>query len=326
MAVSRRELFKAAGAGGALAALGTLGGATAAAQGQNADEVATQPVPDFPLGPGGRKPVFLPRPGSTDPADHSRNDVLFWSDQLTEHAVFLAMLLPGAEAAQLRRQALQFRDTFLEHFNTVQRASIDRENFRDVDRQTGELVKPFIDFKLRLEEALRTGQIRGLVYPTFAAHIAAEGEHFVRRLENLTRGNIEFDLSELVPFWSRIMGEHALFAAHLLDPREATLIDQARALGATFLELGSRGDVAGLAAASELIIGFKETAETGIEAGQIQSIIHPVLADHIRREALKFRDELTRTVGTGPGAAGPPARAPAPGPAPAPAPAQVPPR
>jgi hypothetical protein len=213
-----------------------------------------------------------------------------------EHGLFLAMLLPGDEAADLRQQALRFQAAFQQHFAAVQQASVDQGNFRDVNRQTAELVKPFIEFKLRLEEALRTGQIRGLVYPAFAAHIAAEGEHFVMRLDNLSRGNVEFDLAELVPFWSRIMGEHALFAAHLLDPREGTLIDQARTMAARFQALGSSGDVAGLAAAGELILGFKETAETGIEAGRIQSIIHPALADHIRREAIKFRDELARTV------------------------------
>ena len=300
MAVSRRDVIKTAGATGALAALGTFGPRTAAAdQEQTAVQQASQ---DFPLGPGGRKPVVLPEPGSTDLAAHSRSDVLFWSDQLTEHALFLAMLLPGAEAASLRQQALAFQNTFLQHFMAVQQASIDRDNFRDVNRQTMELVRPFIEFKLTLEEALRTGRIRGLVYPTFAAHIAAEGEHFAMRLDNLSRGNVEFDLGELVSFWSRIMGEHAVFTAHLLDPREGTLIEQARTMAATFQALGTSRDVAGLAAASELILGFKETAETGIEAGQIQSIIHPALADHVRREAIKFRDELTRTLGTGAGA------------------------
>ena len=178
----------------------------------------------------------------------------------------------------------------------VQRATVDRDTYRDVNRTSGELARPFIDFKLRLEEALRTGQIRGLIYPTFAAHVAAEGEHFVGRLDQLSRGQIEFDLADLVPFWSRIMGEHAAFAAHLLDPREASLIAQAAAMAASFQALAVSGDAAGLAAAGELILNFKESAEAGIEAGQIQSIIHPALADHIRREAVKFRDELARAM------------------------------
>jgi len=41
-------------------------------------------------------------------------------------------------------------------------------------------------------------------------------------------------------------------------------------------------------------ITFKKTAQAGVEAGQIKSIIHPLLADHVLREALKFSDELKR--------------------------------
>jgi hypothetical protein len=294
MTVSRRDMLKAAGTGGALAALGTAGAWPVAASAREA--AALQACREFLLGAGGRKPVALPPDGSTDPPEHARSDVLFWSDQLMEHGLFLAMLLPGDEAADLRQRSLQFRNTFQQHFDAVQRASIDQSNFRDVNRQTGELVKPFVEFKLQLEQALRTGQIRGLVYPTFAAHIAAEGEHFLGRLENISKGETGFDLAELVPFWSRIMGEHALFAAQLLDPREGPLIAQATTMAASFQALAGSGDAAALAAAGELILGFKETAEAGIEAGQIQTIIHPALADHIRREAIKFRDELARAM------------------------------
>ena len=213
-----------------------------------------------------------------------------------EHAFFLAILLPGAEAASLRRQALRFQRTFRQHLATVSQAWINQTNFVTLNLQTIDLVLPLVEFKLQLEDAQRSGQIRSLVWPSFASHLAAEVQRFVERLDTLSRGHIEFDLAELVPFWSRIMGEHSLFVAHLLDPYEGTLIDQARILGATFQEIGSSGDVASLMAAGELILGFKETAETGIETAQIQSIIHPALADHIRREAIKFLDELQRTV------------------------------
>jgi len=42
------------------------------------------------------------------------------------------------------------------------------------------------------------------------------------------------------------------------------------------------------------IIDFKTAAEKGIQTGKIKSIIHPALADHVRREAVKFADELKR--------------------------------
>ncbi len=48
--------------------------------------------------------------------------------------------------------------------------------------------------------------------------------------------------------------------------------------------------------AAETILDFKTKAARDIEAGRIKSIIDPRLADHVRREALKFVDELKRAV------------------------------
>ena len=46
--------------------------------------------------------------------------------------------------------------------------------------------------------------------------------------------------------------------------------------------------------AAETILDFKTKAARDIEAARIKSIIDPRLADHVRREAPKFRNELQR--------------------------------
>ena len=46
--------------------------------------------------------------------------------------------------------------------------------------------------------------------------------------------------------------------------------------------------------AAQTILDFKTKAARDIEGGRIKSIIDPRLADHVRREALKFVDELKR--------------------------------
>jgi len=48
--------------------------------------------------------------------------------------------------------------------------------------------------------------------------------------------------------------------------------------------------------AAETILDFKTKAVRDIEAARIKSIIDPRLADHVRREAQKFIDELKRAV------------------------------
>ena len=299
MTVSRRDLLKAAGAGSAAAALGAgVAGLPVESADAYDQRVRHYLKESLLLSQATRKPVVLPPPGSMDPTEHARSEVLFWSDQLAEHGLFMAMLLPGDELAQLRQQAMGFQQTFMQHLTTVQRATIDRDNFQRLNRETVDLVMPFIDFKFRVEDAQRRGQVHSLIYPTFAAHIRAEAERFTGRLNQLSRGDAALDLGELVQFWTRIMEEHAAFAAHLLDPEEAALIEQARTTAANFRALRISGaDLATLFAAVETIIHFKETGRDGIEAAQIQSIIHPALADHILREAIKFRDELQRAAG-----------------------------
>jgi hypothetical protein len=47
--------------------------------------------------------------------------------------------------------------------------------------------------------------------------------------------------------------------------------------------------------AANEILDFKTVGEKGIYAGKIKSIISPPLASHVRREAVRFIDELKRT-------------------------------
>jgi hypothetical protein len=89
------------------------------------------------------------------------------------------------------------------------------------------------------------------------------------------------------------------FRAQLLDPDERLLIDQARKLEKAFLggNLRQVGDAA-MKAAKE-VLDFKTVAEKGIKAGKIKSIIHPSLASHVRREAVRFVHELQTAARTG---------------------------
>jgi len=115
------------------------------------------------------------------------------------------------------------------------------------------------------------------------------------------------------------MDEHARFVAHLLDPDEYELIEKAFKTAEVFRELqkdGVAGAVSALAAhpgtvadslgknpdvdavmsAAQTMLDFKTQAVRDIESARIKSIIEPRLADHVRREALKFVNELKRAV------------------------------
>ncbi|MBD0372707.1 MAG: DUF2935 domain-containing protein [Pyrinomonadaceae bacterium] len=245
---------------------------------------------------GGMKPTFLPEQGSTDAVAFSVAENLFWNEQLMEHAKFFVMMMPGLELAAQRGQAEQFQNSFMSQLQKAQTASLDRSNYAAFNRSTVELVKPFVDFKRQMRDEQAAGKLKSLVWSTFFDHTAREAERFSKRLDQFSRGDTSTSLSEAADFWTQIMGEHADFIAHLLDPVENTLIQKAIQTSGAFKQMHSSSPASKnpLEKAVNDIIDFKTAAEKGINAGQIKSIIHPTLADHVRREALKAADELKR--------------------------------
>jgi len=245
---------------------------------------------------GGTKPTFLPEAGSNDPVAHSIAENLFWNEQMMEHAKFFVMLMPGPELAGPRGQAERFQQTFAGQLERARAASLDRGNYAAFNRSTVELVKPYAEFKHRMRDEQAAGRLQSLVWPAFFEHTGREAERFARRLEQFSRGDTSTDVKEAAEFWTIIMGEHADFIAHLLDPEESELIRKAMQTSDAFRRMhksapSSKGQVE---KAVDDIIDFKTAAEKGIQTGRIRSIIHPALADHVRREALKAADELKR--------------------------------
>src|SRR5688500_8735923 len=242
---------------------------------------------------GGTKPVYVP--AGDDAVLHSIADTLFWTDQMAEHASFFVMLMPGRELAGPRSRAEQFQAGFAAQMEKTRTARLDKTNYVAFNRSTVEMTKRLVDFKREMQHAQESGRMRSLVWPLFFDHTAREGERFVRRLDQLSKGDADLDATEVVEFWARIMDEHAEFIAHLLDPQEDALIEKALSSSAAFRELREkRGSKAEADALAKGIIDFKTAAAKGITAGQIKSIIPPALADHVRREAVKFEDELKR--------------------------------
>ena len=242
------------------------------------------------------KPVALPKAGSKDPVDFSIAENAFWNEQLMEHAAFFIMLMPGEELAGQRREAEQFKQNFANQLAKSKNAKFDRSNYAAFNRSTVEMVKPFVEWKRKNGELQATGKLRSLTWSTFFDHTALEADRFARRLDQFSRGDTSTDLKEAAPFWTQIMGEHADFIAHLLDPAERDLIMKSMKTADAFHKMHDTPSVSKnpVERAVDEIIDFKTAAENGINTGKIKSIIHPALADHVRREALKAADDLKR--------------------------------
>jgi hypothetical protein len=281
--LSRRQLLA---AGGATMVGAVLVGTAAGAPGHIA----------IPSQDGVMKPVILPKPGSKDPVDLSIAENAFWNEQMMEHAAFFVMLMPGPELASERAEAQRFQQNFAAQLAKTKNAKFDRSNYTALNRSTVEMLKPYADWKRKNGDLQASGKLRSLTWSTFFDHTALEAERFARRLDQFSRGDVSVDMKETAAFWTQIMGEHADFIAHLLDPAERELIMKAMQTGDAFHKMhdnipSSKDPVA---KAVDEIIDFKVAAEKGIQTGKIKSIIHPTLADHVRREALKAADDLKR--------------------------------
>lgn len=106
-------------------------------------------------------------------------------------------------------------------------------------------------------------------------------------------------------FWNQIMAEHAKFVRGLLDPTEDVLIKSASNYGKQFDSLTAealKSTEKNLSKVTKNSLNltkefkqFKEQGTEGILNCQIKSIIIPLLADHILREANHYLDFLEKT-------------------------------
>ena len=242
------------------------------------------------------KPVILPKLDSHDPVALSIAEGTFWNEQMMEHAQFFIMLMPGTELASQRAEAERFQQAFANQLNKTRTAKLDLDDLAAFNGANIEMLKPYADWQRRLSEEQATGKLRSLVWSTFFDHTATETEHLCSRLEQFSLGDTSTDLTETASFWTQIMGEHSDFIAHLLDPAERDLIMKAMQASDTFHKMhddppSSKDPIESVV---DDIIDFKTAAEKGIVLGTIKSIIHPTLADHVRREAIKAEDDLKR--------------------------------
>ena len=242
------------------------------------------------------KPVILPTLDSRDPVALSIAEATFWNEQMMEHAQFFIMLMPGADLASQRSEAERFQQTFADQLEKTRTAKLDPDNLAAFNRANIEMLKPYSDWQRRLSEEQASGKLMSLVWSTFFDHTALETEHLCARLEQFSRGDVSTGLKETASFWTQIMGEHSDFIAHLLDPAERDLIMKAIHTSDTFHNMHDNPPSSKnpLESVVDDIIDFKTAAEKGIVTGTIKSIIHPTLADHVRREAIKAADDLKR--------------------------------
>lgn len=166
---------------------------------------------------------------------------------------------------------------------------------RQLNQDGLQLVNCIIDFKEKLLRGVNSCSIFTSNYPLLIEHILREARLYrahLMRLEGLSNCSCH-ELRDSELFWNQIMMEHAMFIRGLLDPSEDALIDTADDFAEDYKHLLKTS-----AAANDRTMcnenpleltqkfrDFKRAGVEGIEACKIRSIILPLLADHVLREA-----------------------------------------
>ncbi|MCA0754335.1 DUF2935 domain-containing protein [Paenibacillus sp. N4] len=243
----------------------------------------------------------------------SLDEIRFWSRIMKEHSLFLRLGF-RCEDTQLIQEANTFYSIFeqIEARANAYSADTDPQQIMAFNTEVHTAVSYIWAFKRKVLELILTCQLPGANnFPLLVDHTSREANYFRNRLADLNNGNLE-PLGDAIidenVFFLKIMADHAKFIGHLLDPSERKLVQQAREFSHDFDQLlWQAQDLSSMRPQSETVPlldqfldqnrvsvvslrDFKKTARDLIEACRIKSIIHPLLADHVYREAERFLD------------------------------------
>jgi hypothetical protein len=241
----------------------------------------------------------------------SLDEIRFWSRIMKEHSFFLRLGL-RSEDTQLIHEANQFFTVFeeIERRSHSFRAETDPQTIRQFNSEVHHVVTQIWIFKRKLLGLILRCKLPGQTnFPLLVDHVSREANYFRNRLEELNSGRLEPLPDAIIDenvFFLKIMADHAKFIGHLLDPSERKLVEQARDFSQDFDQLMFQAvDLSAMRPESQTpplltqfvdqnrvsvksLRDFKKAARDLIYECKIKSIIHPLLADHVFREAERF--------------------------------------
>ena len=169
-----------------------------------------------------------------------------------------------------------------------------RSEVKTINRKVLKLLDGLMALKESILQCVKQGELFTVNYPLLIEHILREARLYRKYVVILERDG---DLPEQVVkgnecFWNQIMMEHAQFIRGLLDPSETELFCAADDFAKEYCKLLEAGrnaqNKAVRALSAEQTVkfrDFKAAGTQGIQENKIRSIILPLLADHVLREA-----------------------------------------
>ncbi|WP_347551366.1 DUF2935 domain-containing protein [Pseudalkalibacillus hwajinpoensis] len=240
----------------------------------------------------------------------SLDEIQFWSRIMKEHALFLSLGFSFNDS-KLIQEAQQFIDLFeqIEEKLSTYSVNSDPQQIATFNMQVYQAATSIWAYKRKVLGLSLRCEIISNNFPLLLDHTSREAAYFAKRLKELNEGKLQPTAAKIIKenvFFLRIMADHSKFIGHLLDPSERKLVDQAREFSHDFDQLVFQAiDLDSMRPQSETpplldqfldenrvsvvaLRDFKKAAKELIEECRIKSIIHPLLADHVFREAERF--------------------------------------
>lgn len=169
------------------------------------------------------------------------------------------------------------------------------QRVRTLNANVRGILDNLIDFKTRVLNEVLSCNMFTTNYPLLIDHVRREARMYRTHLIALESGSDLEETKSMELFWDQIMLEHALFIRGLLDPSEGELINTSNNFAKEYTELLEKArastDAMLRTVTSETLKetkkyrAFKTAGTKGIAECKIRSIILPLLADHVLREA-----------------------------------------
>jgi hypothetical protein len=177
------------------------------------------------------------------------------------------------------------------------------EQVKQLNEKAKAMTEAAIAFKKKLLKSVLECKAFSFSYPSMLHHIIEESEYYVMVLEKLEKREAIDSMREVIDIeinWNHIMEEHSKFIRGYLDPEEEELFNTANAFANEFDRLVEKAKqakeqtklVPEVTRESRKLVtairSFKVKGTAGILKCRIRSVIPPLLADHVTREANYF--------------------------------------
>ncbi|MCI6120178.1 MAG: DUF2935 domain-containing protein [Lachnospiraceae bacterium] len=248
-------------------------------------------------------------------ADRLRNEfenllrqVIQFNCGLMNHEILKSQELVTQFTLQAERRTSQLTGISIDHRITMAEQQLEadcsgnrhKRMIRSIDqlnRKAIHLLDELIGFKESILREVEEGCLFTFNYPLLIQHILREAKLYRSILTDLVEDQrVSYKkIRDQEMFWNQIMMDHAWFIRGLLDPTETELIESADHFAVEYGELLEMARTQNCKAMDGIrrksleetlkYRKFKEAGAEGILNCEIASLILPLLADHVLREA-----------------------------------------